>query len=134
MSDSSIKGIEAFQASVETFIRVDPNGFLVNSFETSQLSQLTIGTSQILVFNPSLYSIDLDTNTVASNSSYQFYCTIVDNGVPLGYPKLYENVYMSLATAKINSYSNEQCFSDLSKTRTLLVYPTFHSSILIKQS
>lgn len=113
MMNSSIPGIDAFQSLVETYIRIDPNGFIVNSFN-NQLSQITVGTNQSLVFEPSLYSYDLDTSSIASNASFKFYCTVVDNGIEQQYPKIFINMFTSLADFKLQEYQNEPCFSNTS--------------------
>lgn len=110
MTNDSLVGIQAFKSSVDVYVRVDPTGFLVKPLDT-QLSQITLGSNQSLTFTPSLYSLDLDTSTVASDSVYNFSCTLVDNGLEQDYPKLYENVYLDLASFKVNGYSNEPCFT-----------------------
>lgn len=120
MSSESVVGIDAFQASLDTFVEIVSSGFLVSSFD-GQVSQVTLGSSQPLVFKPSLYSIDLDTGSiVSSNETFKFYCTVVDNGVSKDYPMLYQDVYIDLAMFQQSSNiyqmsSNTTCFANSCK-------------------
>lgn len=130
MTASSVSGIDAFQASVDTFIQIDPSGYTVDSFD-GQISQIALGTNQLLSFNPMMFSIDLGTNSaLPSDTKFYFYCTVVDNGIALDYPQSYQGVYTDLALFKSNQIqmnSNRNCFNDSSSF--LIIFYIFLVSI-----
>jgi hypothetical protein len=110
-----IPGIGAFVSVTNTFIKIQPTGFDVISFN-GQISQIMIGTKQELQFDPFTYSVDLDSPQLDSSTRFLFYCTVVDNGIANAYPQSSLNIFIDLKEFQVNSNfgmsSDTTCFNN----------------------
>lgn len=64
--------------NISTFVLIVPTEIVVNALKNG-VQSLLIGSNQTLIFNPSLYSIDLDNIVSPYSLSFLFYCQIVSN-------------------------------------------------------
>ena len=114
---------------VATYIQVNPSGILVSSLYGSPaggIYETSRGTGQSIQLNPVQYSSDIDALVQMKNLNFYFYCQVINNGAPYGYPQISYGVNLDLLTMQknystnsiINSFVNanniQSCFSSIS--------------------
>lgn len=70
------------------------------TFETNR------GIGQTIVLSPVPFSYDIDGVANIATQSFKFYCQVIDNNVPYGYPQLYYGQNIDLLTVKTNYSTN----------------------------
>ena len=94
--------------------------------------QMAMGYGQTLTLDPRTYSYDLDSIANMKSLNFTFYCQVIDNGVPYGYPGLYYNSDLDLYTMQTNyaqdtdiqnlfnsNNTQHSCFTSISNNRNL---------------
>lgn len=93
----------AFTSQSETFIEIIPSGIMILSLVGQfgfGIFEITRGFNQRIVFNPVLYSIDLDKKVKMSSLNFEFYCKLIEDETELDYPRLGNSEMTDLLTIK----------------------------------
>lgn len=109
-----------FTSELDTYVQIVRSGIVVSSLPNTiggGTVSITRGTKQSIVFNPALYSYDLDNLIAMSSLKFNFYCQVIDDGIENEYPMLFENVKADLYSLKFDPLlnlipmsSNKTCF------------------------
>ncbi len=99
-------GALKFSSSVDTFIQVVPSGLVLSTLKTSQpmyggTIQISRGQNQKILFDPFLFTYDVDNVAVITELTFTYACQVIDSNVPQGYPKVVgTNQTISLSSFK----------------------------------
>lgn len=110
--------VSVFQTSIDTYVKIVPSGMAIIGLENGVI-EITRGVGQQIVFNPLLYSFDIDDLTPASTLSFKYYCRPVDEGIPKDFPSYSLGNLTDLRAYQLNASlkmsTNTTCFNSSSK-------------------
>ncbi len=103
-----------FQSESITYIKVIATG--INVLALKQNKRVAIGINQTLILDPVSSSFDYDNLVDVSTLSFQFFCSVVDNGISKDYPKINFYKYIDLNSLKTLDWfpmdNNITCFGN----------------------
>jgi hypothetical protein len=91
---------EKLSNSIDTFIEIIPSGLVISSLRLSKpmyggTIEITRGSNQSILFNPYLFTYDIDGVTVITSLKFEYSCQIVNQAM----------------NATVRSYALDTCFN-----------------------
>lgn len=119
-----------YTSQIETYFEIDPAGLVISSIYGSPgggTYETNRGIGQTIQLTPVYYSYDIDGIATISKLKFQFYCSVIDNGISYDPPQLYSNVFIDMLTLQKNYSSNPNIQSLVQSSST----PSCFNSISI---
>ena len=100
-----------FANDISTYVQVIPTGLVVYALQNG-IQSILIGSNQTLIFNPVLYSFDMDNFVSPQLLEFKFFCQKVNSSAIM---ENIENSHIDLYQYKMNNsvmemFSNLTCF------------------------
>ena len=102
------------EEQVDTFLKIEHTGLIISSLRLKAsmyggMIDITRGLNQAIVFDPFLYSYDLDQIAIISSLAFKYKCQLIESNIQQEYPNFYLN------ELKINSSLKplDKCFNSI---------------------
>jgi hypothetical protein len=110
----------SFYEQVDTFLKIEPTGLVLSSLRLMRpmyggVIEVTRGLNQTILFDPYLFTQDLDQVAVISDLKFKYSCQLVDsNGVQSGVGGSgYAQIYLSDLKLNASLKPFDKCFNNL---------------------